>query len=261
MAIDNARLQDQRVNQERLAAIGQTVSGLAHCIKNILNVIVNGSHILDYGIKQNDLEKVAKGWDIVKNSNTFLSQLVLDMLTYSKERMPECRALDINEVCQSICKLCTEMGRAHNTEIIFEGDPSLEAVRADEKDIKRCLINLMVNAMDACGEEGGVVRVSTGLSEKEDHYFITINDNGCGIPEEQQEYLFEVFFSTKGSKGTGLGLAVTKKIIEEHKGLIEVESEFGYGTTFTITLPKKPPTPVIIRSASRNLSAEHSSIQ
>ena len=155
VAIDNARLQNQRVNQERLAAIGETVSGLAHCIKNILNVIVNGSHILDYGIKQNDLEKVAKGWDIVKNSNTFLSQLVLDMLTYSKERLPECRSLNINEVCRSICKLCTEMGRAHNTEIIFEGDPSLETVRADEKDIKRCLINIMVNAMDACGQDRG----------------------------------------------------------------------------------------------------------
>ena len=104
------------------------------------------------------------------------------------------------------------------------------------------------------------MRVSTGSSEKEGHYFIRIKDNGCGIPKEHQEFLFEVFFSTKGSRGTGLGLAVTKKIIEEHKGFIEVESEVGYGTTFTITLPKNPPTPVIIHNVSRRLSAEHPSI-
>ena len=113
----------------------------------------------------------------------------------------------------------------------------------------------MVNAMDACGKDGGKVRVSTGCSEKPDHYFIKVEDNGGGIPMEQQDLLFEVFFSTKGSRGTGLGLAVTKKIIEEHKGFIEVKSELGLGTSFTITLPKNPPSPVVIQRASTRLSA------
>jgi len=252
VAIDNTRLQESRVNQERLAAIGRTVSGLAHCIKNILNVIVNGSHILDYGIKQKDFNKVAKGWDIVKNSNHFLSQLVLDMLTYSKERMPEYRMLDINAVCRSLITLCREMGRAKNTTIVFESDETLEPVRADEKDIKRCLLNIVVNAIDACGEQGGVIRVSTGSSEKDGHYYIKVEDNGCGIPEEHKDLLFEVFFSTKGSKGTGLGLAVTKKIIDEHQGSIEVTSSVGKGTSFIITLPKLPPTPVVIRTTTRS---------
>lgn len=241
VAIDNAQLHEHRVSQERLAAIGQTVSGLAHCIKNILNVIGNGSYILDYGIKQQDFSKVAKGWDMVKNSNQFLSQLVLDMLTYSKERMPEYRVVNLNDICQSVCNLCKEMGRAHNVEILFEGDPSLTSIHADEKDIKRCLMNIMVNALDACGEKGGIVRVATGSSRKQGYYAIKVADNGCGIPEDHQKLLFEVFFSTKGSRGTGLGLAVTKKIIDEHYGFIDVESEAGTGTTFTISLPKTPP--------------------
>ncbi|HNR14024.1 MAG TPA: ATP-binding protein [Thermodesulfobacteriota bacterium] len=248
VAIDNARLHETRVNQERLAAIGETVSGLAHCIKNILTVILNGSSILDYGIKQNDLAKVAKGWDMVKNSNQFLSQLVLDMLTYSKDRLPEYRTVNINDTCQSVCQLCRSMGRAQKTTITFDGDPSLASVQADEKDIKRCLMNILVNAMDACIENGGVISVSTSISKKEGYYCITVKDTGCGIPEEHKKQIFDVFFSTKGSKGTGLGLAVTKKIIEEHNGSIDVESEIDKGTTFIFSLPRKTPSPAVIRN-------------
>jgi len=240
IALENARLHEEKLRQERLAAVGQTVAGLAHCIKNILNAIGGGSYIVDAGLKREDQAKIDEGWNIVKSNNLFLKQLVLDMLSYSKERKPEYSTLDINDVCESVCLLCEEMARRKKSEIIFEREPSIGLVKVDETGIKRCLMNLVGNAVDACGKEGGCVRLSTGWAEEAGRFVIRIQDNGCGISDEHKQNLFQAFFSTKGSKGTGLGLPVTHKIITEHGGRIDVESEVGNGTTFLITLPKEP---------------------
>ncbi len=240
IALENSRLHEEKINQERLVAIGQTVAGLAHCIKNILNSIGGGSYILEAGVKRQDPDKVERGWGIVKKNNQFMEQLVLDMLSYSKERKPEYSEVDINEVCESVCQLCGEMAKTKNAELLLEGNPSIGPVQIDEKGIKRCLMNLVSNAVDASEEKEGTVRVSTGQAEEEGRFVIKVQDSGYGISEENIEKLFRVFFSTKGSKGTGLGLPVTHKIITEHGGKIDVESVIDEGTTFTITLPKKP---------------------
>jgi len=241
IALENARLHEERIRQERLAAIGQTVAGLAHCIKNILNALGGGAYIVDDGLDKGDLAKVGNGWEIVKSNNQFLSQLVLDMLTYSKEREPEYAEVDINDVCISVQQLCKEMARKKKARVIFEGDPSIGFVKVDETGIKRCLINLVGNALDACEEEGGVVRITTGSADEAGRFFIRVEDNGCGVPDEHKQKLFQAFFSTKRSKGSGLGLPVTHKVITEHRGRIDVESKEGKGTTFLITLPKQPP--------------------
>jgi signal transduction histidine kinase len=107
---------------------------------------------------------------------------------------------------------------------------------ADPQGIHRCLLNLLTNAIDALDEEGGEVKISTE-KHGEGEVLITVEDNGSGIPEEICQRIFDVFFSTKGSQGTGLGLAVTKKIIEEHGGSIEVQSKEDQGTKFFIKLP------------------------
>jgi len=241
IALENARLHEERIRQERLAAIGQTVAGLAHCIKNILNALGGGAYIVDVGLNKEDLAKVVKGWEIVKSNNQFLSQLVLDMLTYSKEREPEYAEVDINDVCRAVQQLCEEIATKKNARVMFEGDASIGFVKVDETGIKRCLMNLVGNALDACGEEGGVIRMTTGLADEAGRFFIRIEDNGLGMPDEHKQKLFQAFFSTKLSKGTGLGLPVTHKIITEHRGRIDVESKEGKGTTFLITLPKEPP--------------------
>lgn len=241
IALENARLHEEKIRQERLAAIGQTVAGLAHCIKNIVNALGGGAYIVDIGLNKEDLSKVEKGWEIVKNNNQFLSQLVLDMLSYSKEREPEYAEVDINDVCRSVHQLCQETARKKQVDVVFEEDESIGFVMVDQTGIKRCLMNLVGNAVDACEEEGGVVRMATGLADEAGKFCIRIEDNGCGMPEEHKQKLFQAFFSTKLTRGTGLGLPVTHKIITEHRGRIDVESEEGKGTTFLITLPKEPP--------------------
>ena len=239
ISIENAKLHEQIVKSERLAAIGQTVSGLAHCIKNILNGIQGGSYILDLGLKKENFSNVDKGWNIVKKNNLFMKELVLDMLSYSKEREPEYVTADVNEVVKSVCDLMEQKGKEKNVTMQFLPEESLGEVEIDAKGVKRCVLNLVSNAIDACEESTkGNVEVSV-QSTKGKTFKIHVSDSGIGMSPEIQEKLFQVFFSTKGSKGTGLGLAVSYKIIKEHGGNISVESEKGKGTKFTITLPKK----------------------
>jgi len=239
IAIENAKLHERIVKNERLAAIGQTVSGLAHCIKNILNGIQGGSYILDLGLKKENFSDVDKGWNIVKKNNKFMKELVLDMLSYSKEREPEYVTTNVNEVVKSVCDLMEQKGKDKNVSMQFLPEESLSEVEIDAKGVKRCVLNLVSNAIDACEEStGGKVEVSV-QSTRGKTFKIHVSDSGIGMSPETQAKLFQVFFSTKGSKGTGLGLAVSYKIIKEHGGNISVDSEKGKGTKFTITLPKK----------------------
>ena len=239
IAIENAKLHKRIVKNERLAAIGQTVSGLAHCIKNILNGVQGGSYILDLGLKKENFSDVDKGWNIVKKNNEFMKELVLDMLSYSKEREPEYVTTNVNEVVKSVCDLMEQKGKDKNVSMQFLPEESLSEVEIDAKGVKRCVLNLVSNAIDACEEStGGKVEVSV-QSTRGKTFKIHVSDSGIGMSPETQAKLFQVFFSTKGSKGTGLGLAVSYKIIKEHGGNISVDSEKGKGTKFTITLPKK----------------------
>jgi signal transduction histidine kinase len=178
-----------------------------------------------------------KGWDIVRRNNAFLQDLVLDMLTYSKDREPECELVDINDLISSLADLMGMKAKERDVHISWTQNTSLRKVVLDPKGIQRCLLNLISNAIDACAQKTeGHVDIST--SKISEHMFcICVADNGCGISEENRSKLFQMFFSTKGSKGTGLGLAVTKKIITEHGGEIEVESEVEKGTRFFIKLP------------------------
>jgi len=239
ITIENAKLHDRIVKNERLAAIGQTVSGLAHCIKNILNGVQGGSYILDLGLKKENLSNVGKGWSIVKKNNEFMKELVLDMLSYSKEREPEYETVDVNELVKSVCELMEQKGKEKNISMQFLPEESLNEVEIDAKGVKRCVLNLISNAIDACEEvDKGNVDVSV-QNTRGKIFRIHVADSGVGMSPETHAKLFRVFFSTKGSKGTGLGLAVSYKIIKEHGGNISVDSEKGKGTKFTITLPKK----------------------
>ena len=233
----NVRLHEKVVDSERLAAVGQTLAGLTHCIKNILQGIKGGAYILDRGLEKNQLERVRAGWDMVRRNNAFMEELVQDLLTYSKDREPAYAEADVNTLCAEICELCGERARAKSVALAFEPDPQLAAAELDPKGIRRCLLNLVMNAVDACEGRDGGVTVATHAPGDDGLLRIAVRDTGCGMSQETLAKLFTVFFSTKGSKGTGLGLPVTKKIIEEHGGRLDVKSIEGEGTTFAICLP------------------------
>jgi two-component system NtrC family sensor kinase len=235
IALENARLYDEVEQSKRLAAIGQTVSGVAHCVKNVLNGIDGGLFIAQKALESNNSEKLEKGWEMLNRNAGFLKTLVLDMLDYSKQREPEYEEVDLPAYMDELKALVADRASGLGVELAFHTDGDIGAVRLDARQLKRALLNIVGNAIEAT-PEGGRVEVSA-LSRPPDGFAIVIADTGSGIPADKLDTIFEPFFSTKGSKGTGLGLPVTRKIIEEHRGTIEVESTEGKGTTFTVTLP------------------------
>ena len=232
-----ARLHEKAVASERLAPVGQALAGLTHCIKNILQGMKGGAFILDRGLQKGDLKRVQSGWGMVRRNNAFMEELVYDLLTYSKPREPEYAPVELNALCDDVCKLAAERARAKNVPLDFAPDPSVGTVDLDPKGIRRCALNLVMNAIDACEGHDGAVTVRTKAPADDGLACILIRDTGCGMSPDTVGRLFTAFFSTKGSKGTGLGLPVTRKIVEEHGGRIDVDSEKGRGTTFTICLP------------------------
>jgi PAS domain S-box-containing protein len=234
-------LQLELVRSERLAAIGQTVAGLAHGIKNVLQGLKGGSYLVDVGITKSDSQKLQKGWDMIKRSIDRTSNLVMDLLSYSKEREPEYKECAPNEIAAEVCDLVRERAQQDRTEIVRDFDPAIGRVCMDPHTIHTALLNFVSNALDAClfDESAGKswqVRVRTGAEPGQSIRF-DVSDNGAGMSDEVQGKLFSSFFSTKGHRGTGLGLLVTRKLVEEHGGSIEVTSRRGEGTTFSMHLP------------------------
>jgi PAS domain S-box-containing protein len=235
------RLELELVKSERLAAIGQTVAGLAHGIKNILHGLKGGSYLVDIGIQKNNTEKLKSGWDMIKRNIGRTSNLVLDLLSYSKERQPEYESCSPNEIANDVCDLVADRAGENDIEIVKDFDASIKTVSMDPNTIHEVLLNLMTNAIDAClfdedTDKNWQVILKT-VHEDDRRIKFEVTDNGAGMNEEVQQKLFTSFFSTKGHRGTGLGLMVTRKMIEEHHGTIEVKSQVNKGTTFTVQIP------------------------
>ncbi len=245
--IRRKRLEQDLVRSERLAATGETVAGLAHCIKNILLPLEGGIYVIEKGFRKNDMEKLQTGWDMVRRNIDRISSLALDLLTFSKDRDPEYESSSPNVVVDEVCYLMESWLKntdTANINIIRDFDPGIGDAYLNPKGIHRCLLNLVSNAADAClyDKDPGKshhVTVST-RADGNDAVIFQVSDNGCGMDETVKTQLFTSFFSTKGSQGTGLGLLVTQKIIREHGGTLGAESELGQGTTFTIRMPRNP---------------------
>jgi PAS domain S-box-containing protein len=235
------RLERELVNSERLAAIGQTVAGMAHCIKNILHGFKGGSYLVDIGIDKHNTDKLIKGWQMIKRSIGRTSDLVLDLLSYSKEREPEYEPCSPNEIANDVAELLAEQANNFEIELVKNFSPSIVTVAMDPRTVHRCLLNLVSNAIDACIFDENLKKhhyVSIGTFPEAGCFIrFEVSDNGSGMSKEVTDKLFTAFFSTKGAKGTGLGMLVTCKLIEEHQGTISVQSEAGRGTTFTMRLP------------------------
>jgi signal transduction histidine kinase len=236
IAVESAQLYTEKIQNERLAAMGQAISGLSHYVKNIVAAMETSHTLMERGLNEEDFEMVHRVWKPLRSSNQRISNLVLDMLTYSKERKPELQACQINDLCKEVAELCRNRIVEKKAKLNFDLDPQFPKIQADPQGIHRCLLNLLTNAIDALDKDGGEVIIRI-RRESESEVAISVEDNGAGIPEKTRERIFDVFFSTKGSKGTGLGLAITKKIIEEHGGRIEAHCDPGQRTIFTIELP------------------------
>jgi signal transduction histidine kinase len=242
LAVEETRYHHAMVQAERLAAVGQTIAALSHHIKNILQGLRSGSDILKMGLKDKDDQMVQKGWNIVEKNQGKIYELVMDMLSYSKEREPAVQETDINQIVSDVLELSS--GRARDMGIAVETrlEPTLPMVQVDPEGIHRALLNIISNAFDAVEErKHPQVAIATSRDPEEGWVRILVVDNGPGIPTGKLGDIFKPFVSTKGSKGTGLGLAVSRKILREHGSDIVVQSQPGKLTRFILRLPIRSP--------------------
>ena len=238
------RLEKRLVQSERLAAIGQTSATIAHAIKNIVGGLKGGMFVVNKGFELSNHDYLQNGWDMVQRNVGKISSLAMDLLTYAKERKPEYRLAEANQVAAEVVELLKTRAEEFKVNLTLEATEGLEPVAMDVSGIHQCLVNLINNAIDACwpeicGHEQGQVRVRTRRHQDWAVCF-EVEDNGCGIEENNKEKIFTNFFSTKGADGTGLGLMNVQKITREHQGRMEVESELGRGSLFRLLLPSGP---------------------
>ena len=241
LAVEETRYHHAMVQAERLAAIGQTIAALSHHIKNILQGLRSGSDIIKMGLKDKNDTLVQQGWRIAEKNQGKIYELVMDMLSYSKERVPAVEITDLNDIVRDVFELMD--GRAKEVGVAFNANygAGLPAIAVDPEGIHRALLNVVTNALDAVSERPNP-QVTLGTRPAEEGWLkIVVVDNGVGIEPAKLAEIFKPFVSTKGSGGTGLGLAVSRKILREHGGDILVRSQVGVGSKFSLRLPIKSP--------------------
>jgi signal transduction histidine kinase/pSer/pThr/pTyr-binding forkhead associated (FHA) protein len=236
IAVENARLYREAVERERLAAIGLASASMGHCIKNLLAGMKGGAEFVDMAIGKEDWKYVQKGWPLVRRATARMEDLVMNLLTYSREpdKKPTMESTDLNKLMEELIE--SNRAAAERAKVTLQFEPEdLPHLHCDPTAVYRAMLNLLQNAIEACEDDGGTVTLATTCDSA--GVYLSVRDTGPGIPAEIKADLFKAFTTTKGARGTGLGLACVKKIAEEHGGSVKVNSAKGKGSTFTVFLP------------------------
>ena len=232
-----AAAQSQVYQSDKLASIGRLAAGVAHEINNPLTGVLVHSSFLhkragDGSAEQKDLETIV-------HETKRCREIVKGLLDFARQAPMRKTSVELNTVVERALRIVDNQLKVKDVEVIRALADELPATWADSNQLTQVLINLLVNAADAIGPEGGEIYLSTEHRDGESGEVIVfkVADNGGGIAEQDLGRIFEPFFTTKERQGTGLGLAVVWGIVQEHGGSIEVDSTVGRGTTFTVLLP------------------------
>lgn len=235
-------LQRQLLQSERLAAIGQAVTGIQHSMKNMLNALKGGSYMVKVAMAKEDRALLEEGWGIVQQGIESMTMLSKKMLLYAKELQPELDRTDLKQLFERIHNVVKQTTTDQGIEFTTEVEPGLPMVLCDSGLIHSVVMDLVSNSIDACAQhkydEGGPkISVTVSHPLRSNHVAIEVNDNGGGMTEEVRKHIFTPFFSTKKKLGTGMGLTLTARMVSVHGGKINVESQPGCGSTFQVLLP------------------------
>jgi PAS domain S-box-containing protein len=236
MSIDITQIREL---QSQLASIGLLVGSISHGIKGLLTGLDGGIYMVNSGFAKDKPERIEKGWEMVQRNVERIRSMVLDILYYAKDRELIVEEVDLEALVGEFRAGLEKKASDADTEVriqlaedtgIFAGDP--QAIRA-------MLLNLLENSLDACrmDKDKGDHWISLDVRREAPWILIEVEDNGLGMDQETREKIFSLFFSSKGIKGTGLGLFISNKIVDKHGGTIEVDSEQGRGTRFMVRLP------------------------
>ena len=234
-AVVNARLIEEQIKTTRLAAIGQAIAGLTHHIKNILTGLNSSAELIEMALEANNTDLVKKTWPVLRRSTHRISNFVQDLLLYAKPRKPIIESCQIHRIIVDACETMRDLFDRKHVDVDVQVSDGVDPIYADPDALYRCLMNLVTNAADAVPETGGLISI-TAKRVGDEHLEIQVADNGPGIPPNMRDSIFEIFFSTKGTHGTGLGLASARKIAQEHGGDLMLLDKEG-GACFKLMLP------------------------
>jgi signal transduction histidine kinase len=231
------------VEAERMAAVGQTVTELSHTIKNIANGLKGSIFVLGKGIELDNKQYLHEGWKMVEGNVEKIKNLSLDLLNYGKYADVVFTVGDANAPVVEVVQFLESRATAQGIALKAELSDQLAPMRFDPEGIQRCLLNLVTNAIDACGEDDAPGKTVTVRTRKPENWAVEyqVIDTGSGMTQDVQDKIFQSFFSTKGIHGTGIGLMMTQRIVDQHQGIIEVASEKAAGSTISIKLPSPNP--------------------
>jgi len=227
--------------QDHLSSLGLLIGSISHGIKGLLTGLDGGIYTLHSGFTQGNEEEIKEGWETVKLMVDRIKSMVLNILYYAKERDLKWESVDALTFANDVASVLDPKLREHDIQFIRDFDHSVGEFEVDASVLRSALVNILENAIDACIEDKAkdAHQIVLGVTQDQDHVIFNVHDNGIGMDRDTRENLFTLFFSSKGHKGTGLGLFVSNKTIEQHGGSIKVESTPGEGSHFSISMPKR----------------------
>ncbi len=229
------QLREDLIQSERLAAAGQAAAGISHSIKNIMDGFNGGVYVYRVGRKRGDETKMAAGFGMIERNVKIISDLANDLLNFAKERRPQFAPHDPRKLVEDVIAAAGPRRDSRISVKIVQRGPVPEVV-VDRHALHQCLVNLLGNAVGAFAEgEAGHISIEYGCEG--DDVFFAVRDDGMGMSPRTIAKIRGGMYSTKGSKGTGLGLQVVQKIVKEHGGTLSIASQEGRGSTFRIEIP------------------------
>jgi PAS domain S-box-containing protein len=234
------QLEKEVLDAERMAAVGETVAGLAHGIKNVLQGLEGGVYVAKTAMENEDKELMRKGWNMLEENVERITTYVKDFLNFAKGRAPNVERTDPVQVAREVYELYKDVAKQVGIRLVFEPQEGIALANFDHEGIHTCLANLISNAVDACQISDSPENiVCLRVLETNGIIIYEVTDNGCGMDYEIKKKVFTTFFSTKGSgEGTGLGLLVTRRITQQHGGKVTFESTEGEGSVFRLQFPR-----------------------
>jgi signal transduction histidine kinase len=235
-------VQEKAELKDHLSSLGMMIGSISHGIKGLLTSLDGGLYLVESGFARKREDTVEEGWQIVKQTVERIRKLMLDILFYTKKREFSFRAVAVNAFVREVSDAAAGKMESRRIEFQLQSDGDLGSFAIDADYLRAALGNILENAIDACEHEGAgqSPKVRLTVSADDQEVCFEVADTGVGMDAETLERLFTVFFSTKGRRGTGLGLFVANQVVEQHGGQIRVRSQPGRGTTFRIVVPRSP---------------------
>lgn len=227
--------------QDHLTSLGLMLGSMSHGVKGMLTALDGGIYHLETGIRKGDNERIELAFNRIQNSSGRIRKMVLEILYYAKSRGMQYETSDVAGLAQSVVDSVKTRACRKGHELKIEIAPDLGSFEVDPNWIQQALVNFLENAVDACTDDSRKANHWIGFKVypgDDETVVFDISDNGIGMDEETRQKMFTLFFSSKGSKGTGLGLFISNHIIRQHGGRIQVNSQYGKGSRIRIHIPR-----------------------